>query len=170
MDCKKLHLTTTDGQTVVINREEVTLSRRSLGLHDAPAGGNKGHLEFIKDNTSQWINRMKNGHLPCHTAWVAYQHQLWAGLRYRLGTMTNNIEEAEYLLMNKDHKILNVLGIARSVPKRLRRLQPTYGGCGLFNLATEQLISRMNMLLQHYHTPTITFPGLASVATWNLKP
>ena len=36
----------------------------------------------------------------------------------------------------------------------LRRLQPTFGDFGLFNLATEQLISRVNMLMQHYHTPT----------------
>jgi hypothetical protein len=29
-----------------------------------------------------------------------------------------------------------------------------FGGFGLSSLATEQLISRVNMLMQHYHTPS----------------
>ena len=54
---------------------------------------------------------MKNGHLPSIIAWVAYKLQLWTGLRYRLGTMTNNLEEAESLLHNEDREVLNIIGI-----------------------------------------------------------
>jgi hypothetical protein len=35
-------------------------------------------------------------------AWVAYKHQLWPGLRYGLGTMTNDITPAKKLLNNVD--------------------------------------------------------------------
>ncbi len=55
--------------------------------------------------------RMPNWHLPSHIAWVGYRHQLWPGLRYGLGTMTNDIEPAAKLLDNVNHKTLNVLGI-----------------------------------------------------------
>ena len=50
--------------------------------------------------------------------------------------------------------MLNVVGVARSVTKGLHCLHTTFGGFGLFNLPIEQLICRVNMLMQHYHTST----------------
>jgi hypothetical protein len=81
-------------------------------------------------------------------------HQLWPGLRYGLGTMTNNLEAAKQLLNDTDWKALNILGVLRNVTKGLRRLNTTFGGFGLISLSTEQLICRVNMLLQHYHVST----------------
>jgi len=71
-----------------------------------------------------------------------------------IGTMTNDIEEAEEVHKGQDREMLNILGISKNVTKGLRRLQPTFGGFGLFSLATEQLIGRLNLMLQHYHTPS----------------
>jgi len=50
--------------------------------------------------------------------------------------------------------MLNVLGVARNVTKGLQRLHTSFGGFGLFNLPLEQLIGRVNVLMQHYHTST----------------
>jgi hypothetical protein len=97
---------------------------------------------------------MTNRYLPSHMAWAVYKHQLWPGLRYCLGTMTNNISPAKKLLDNVDHKTLNVLGILCNVTKGLRKIHTTFGGFGLFDLPTEQLISRVNMFFQHYHVST----------------
>jgi hypothetical protein len=97
---------------------------------------------------------MKNGHLPYHMAWIAYRLQLWPGLRYGLGRMTNDIEEATSVNSKIDYRMLNILGVARTVTKGLRTLHTTFGGFGLLSVATEQLICRINMLLQHYHTST----------------
>ncbi len=97
---------------------------------------------------------MQNGHLPCLIAWTAYTHQMWPGLRYGLETMTNDIEPAKELLHAEDYKMLNVLGVLRNVTKGLRWIHTTFGGFGLLSLPTEQLISRVNMLMQHYHAST----------------
>jgi hypothetical protein len=43
-----------------------------------------------------------NGHLPSHIVWFAYKHQLWPGLCYGLGTMTNDLEPAKRLLDSID--------------------------------------------------------------------
>jgi hypothetical protein len=86
--------------------------------------------------------------------WVAYRHQLWPGLRYGLGTMTNKIEPAATLLDEVDYKTLNVLGILRNVTKGLRKIHTTFGLFRLFNLVSEQLISRVDMFFQHYHVST----------------
>ena len=154
-DCEgEMTITNQDGTTSVIQQKSAEESMKTLGVHDSPAGGNKEHLDYIRTKMAKWINRMKNGHLPSHIAWVAYRQQLWPGLRYGIGTMTNDIEEAEELTQKEDWAMLNILGIARTVTKGLRRLQPTFGGFGLVSLATEQLISRVNLLMQHYHTPS----------------
>ncbi len=97
---------------------------------------------------------MMNGHLPSHMAWVAYRHQLRPGLRYGLGTMTNDLEITDNLLHKEDYRMLNVLSIVCSMTKGLLRLHTSFGGFGLFNLLVEQLICRVNKLMQHYHTST----------------
>ncbi len=68
--------------------------------------------------------------------------------------MTNDIPPAKKLLNNVDHKTLNVHGILRNVTKGLRKIHTTFGKFGLFDLPTEQLISRVNMFFQHYHVST----------------
>ncbi len=87
-------------------------------------------------------------------AWVAYKLQLWPGLCYGLVTMTNDIKEAANKLNETNYKILNVLGVACTVTKGLQKLHRTIGGFGLLSIPTGQLICRINMLLQHYHTST----------------
>ncbi len=109
------------------------VSKKTLGIHDSLAGGNEGHLVYIKDKTMQLVTRMTSGHLPSHIAWVAYNQQLWPRLRYRLGTMTNNFERAEKLLDNTNFKTLNVLGVMRNVTRGLQKLHTAFGGFGLFD-------------------------------------
>jgi hypothetical protein len=92
--------------------------------------------------------------LSSHVAWIAYRLQLWPGIRYGIGTLTNDIEEANNLLNETEARTLSTLGVVRTATTGLRRLHTTFGGFGLFNLATEQLISRVNLMMQHYHTPS----------------
>ena len=68
--------------------------------------------------------------------------------------MTNDIKEAENALQESDYKMLNILGVACTVTKGLRKLHTTFRGFGLFGLPTEQLICCINMVLQCYHTST----------------
>ena len=63
--------------------------------------------------------------------------------------MTNDVEKAEKLPDEHDYSLLNILGIARTVKKGWRKLHTTFGGFEFRNLATEQLIERLNLLLQH---------------------
>ena len=60
-------------------------SRKALGVEDCPAGGSAVQLETVKSKVGDWINRMKNGHLPAKWAWVTYKFQLWASIRYGIG-------------------------------------------------------------------------------------
>jgi hypothetical protein len=77
----ELLITNLDGSKSPIKQEEVTESKKMLGIYNSPARGNAGHLTYIKAKATQWINRMRNSHLPSHIVLVAYKHQLWLGLR-----------------------------------------------------------------------------------------
>ena len=68
--------------------------------------------------------------------------------------MTNDMEVTETIFDKADYDTMPILGVARTVKRELRKLHPTFGGFGLFHLPMEQLICRINMLLQHYHTST----------------
>jgi hypothetical protein len=68
--------------------------------------------------------------------------------------MTNNLEATETIYDKADYDMMPLLGVARTVKRELRKLHTAFGGFGLFHLPTEQLICRINMLLQHYHTST----------------
>ncbi len=95
---------------------------------------------------------MKKSWLPSHVVWLGYCLQLWAGLHYGIGTMTNELKCAQDVLANLDYDILPVLGIARTLKKGWRRLLTMFGNFELLSFPTEQLIFRLNLLLQHYHT------------------
>jgi hypothetical protein len=101
---------------------------------------NTRNLKYIQQKASTWTDRMTNGHLPHHMAWITYKHQLWLGLGYGLGTMTNDIKEATKVNTKTDYRMLNILGVARTLTKGLRMLHTTFGGFGLLSVATEQLI------------------------------
>jgi len=154
MTPRELFVMNPDGTKSQINQEEVTVSKKTLEIHYSPAGGNEEHLKYIQQNASTWTDRMTNGHLPHHMAWIAYRLQLWPGLRYGLGTTANDIEEATSVNTKTDYRMLYILGMARTVTKGLRMLHTTFGGFGSRSVTTEQLKCQINMLLQHYHTYT----------------
>ena len=66
-------------------------------------------------------------------------------------TMTNYLEATDAIFDKNDYDMMPILGVARTVKRELRKLHTTLGGFGLFHLPTEQLICRINILLQHYH-------------------
>ena len=102
--CEML-ITNPDGTKSPINQVKVTESKKTLGIHDLPARGNSTHLASIKEKVSIWVNRMTNGHLPNHKSWIPYKHQLWPGVRYGLGTMTNDLKVADGLLHDEEYRI-----------------------------------------------------------------
>jgi hypothetical protein len=47
-------------------------------------------------------------------AWIAYKLQLWPGLPYGLGTMTNDLEATEAIFDMADYDMMPILGKAPS--------------------------------------------------------
>ena len=60
---------------------------------------------------------MRDCHLPSSLGRIAYTIQLLPGITYGIGTMANNLEEAEEVPNKTDYRTLNILGIASTVNK-----------------------------------------------------
>jgi hypothetical protein len=61
MTPQELFVTNPDRTKSQINQEEVTVSKKTLGIHNSPARGNEEHLKYIQQKASTWTDRMKMG-------------------------------------------------------------------------------------------------------------
>lgn len=88
---------------------------------------------------------------------MSYYQQLWPGLRYGLGTLSNSFSAAEDCLCKFDYLLLPpYIGIDRNIKRECRTLHSAFGGLGLLSLVPiEQFICRTTILLQHYNTSSI---------------
>ncbi len=57
---QELFVTNPDGTKSKITQEEVTVSKKTLGIHDALAGGNGEHLKHIQQKALTWTDRMND--------------------------------------------------------------------------------------------------------------
>ena len=152
---KELRIEGVDNTNKVIKSLGTSDEKKFLGVFDGPEGGNVKQLEKIKDKVEVFVKRMTNGKLPAYLGWMAYNHKLWAGVRYGIGTMTDDIEVVNCFLDKLDYLMMNVLGVCCKIKVGWRKLHLTFGGIGLFNFVTEQLIERLNLLLQNYGTDSV---------------
>ena len=144
-----------DNETTEIPSLATCEERKSLGVYFCPEGGSKKQMNTIKEKVDKWVNKMKNGYLPTYLAWMAYCHKLWPSARFGLGTTPNEVEAMESMLDKEDYESLNGFRVASTLKKGWRKLHIAFGGLGMVSLKTEQLIERILLLLQHYHTGSI---------------
>ena len=155
MNNHDLLLTETYGKTTILERKLPTDAIRTLGVYHSPEGDHSFHLSQMHDRAYTWLNCIRNGHLPSNLVLMSYYQQLWAGLRYGLGALSNSYAAAENCLTKFDYQLLPYIGVNRNIKKEWRNLHSTFGGIGLLSLPIEQFISRTTMLLQHYNTTSI---------------
>lgn len=129
-------------------------AERTLGVLHSPAGGNAAHFDKLYRQMERWVNDIKNGHLPASMAKLSYNYQLWPGLQYGLGTLGNDYNTANRCFNKLEFQLLPLLGVNRHIRASRRHLPLTFGGVGLLSLPIEQVISRTNIFIQHYRTPT----------------
>ena len=51
---REMFVTNPDGSKSPISQEHVTTSKKTLGIHDSPSGGNSEHLAYIKEKVRVW--------------------------------------------------------------------------------------------------------------------
>jgi hypothetical protein len=84
--------------------------------------------------------------------------------------LANQSEKIEDVLHSLEFKMLSFLGVKQHVKTEWWKLAHKFGGIGLFNLSSEQLISWVEVLIQDYGTgSTISKKMCALLAAVQLK-
>jgi hypothetical protein len=109
----------------------------------------------MEDRAAKWLCKLLNSHLPAKWAWVSYKFQLWAGLRYGLGTNSAPLSRLRTVFPKFIFQCLPRLGVNRHIKRGYRHLHSAFCGLGMFSLPIETTISRVNLFLQHWGAPTM---------------
>ncbi len=80
----ELFVNNPDGTKSSIKQEKVSASKKTLGIYDAPSGGNQGHLEYVHGKLTTWITRMQNGHMARAPLWTRHDDKQSGGHRDNL--------------------------------------------------------------------------------------
>jgi hypothetical protein len=112
LDHEEITVPLPDGTSAPIDQHSIHLSQKTLGIYSNPCGCYAKQVDVLIDTIQTWTTRVSTGKLPAKWAWVSYSHQLWAKLRYGLGTNGSqladllNIEEAEgdHMLVEGDQE------------------------------------------------------------------
>jgi hypothetical protein len=107
-----------DGTQAPISHGQVTTAEKSLGVWSAIDGDDSKHIkENVTGKTRNWINRMRNAHLPARMGWIAYGFKFWAGIRYGIATLAIPLDVACRILCTKNFHCLPFLGVNRNVKR-----------------------------------------------------
>ena len=118
-----------DGSRAEIAVLSVMEARKMLGVWSSPDGSDNMHLnQVVVAKVSNWVNKIKNAHLPVHLAWKAYRHQLWPGVRYGLATLANRKDMVDSILHKLEFKMLSSLKVNQHVKVEWRHLGRKFGG------------------------------------------
>jgi hypothetical protein len=155
-----------DGEFVTIKQLSPFESAKELGVKECVAGESQDQLQSMRDKFRKWVMKVHNSHLQPSFVWVSYRLQIWPGVRYSIGTLTNDMESIADLLQDLYYKLLPSMGIVRTFRKALRTVHQSLGGVGLWHLPAEQLAARLNLLLQHYQRDTILGAKFRAMTRW----
>ena len=133
-------------------------------MNQAPDGDDTHHLQApgkprdkwrsIATRADNWVDNLRNAHVPSKHAWISYKLQLWSSLRYGLGTLSATLDQMGEITTNFAYRALPGLGVNRNIWSSWRYLHSTFGGVGLLSLSTEAAICRVNLFVQHWDMPT----------------
>ena len=88
-----------DGTRAPISNGQVETAEKSLGVWSAIDGNDSKLIEEnVTGKTANWINRMRNAHLPTRLGWIAYRFKLWAGICYGIATLAIPLAESRRIL------------------------------------------------------------------------
>lgn len=94
-----LYLAEPLGTPIHLEQKNPTDAVKTLEVFHSPTGDHAHHLKQLNMRATDWLNTIKNGHLPSSHVLMSYYQQLWPGLRYGLSTLSNSLSAAENCLI-----------------------------------------------------------------------
>ena len=71
----------------------------------------------FKSRLEEWTSLTKQGNLPIRSVWISCTHQLWAGMKYGLGTPSASLLQLSKDLGSSEFYLISCIGIICLIKK-----------------------------------------------------
>jgi hypothetical protein len=144
------------GEQKLLQRHEVSTAKETLGIHLAPNGSTVSQEEKMKSMVDTWVDQMRRGKLSKTDVWTALQSTIWRTISYPLPALNLSKKQCKDIMRPLLLYCLPSLGICRNFPRALIFGPMEYSGLGFKHLFTDQEIARLQEIVTHTSTSTMT--------------
>ena len=139
-----------------LTKLDPTEFKEVMGLIQNPLGSMKGQIRKMETTISKWMPLVTCNYLPSYLVHQGFWCSLWPSLKYALPCLFLSKSEAESILLPVYKQLLPRLRAVRTLPLVYRYGSIKYFGLGLPHLHHEQTIAKLDVLMMHHMTPTLT--------------
>jgi hypothetical protein len=144
------------GQVSGINRKAPTEGHRTLGFFMTGDGTSNEHKRVMMKKGLDYATAIKNSTLPCGECSMAYSANYMPILAYGTPSTTLSYKECEDFQRAMVAAILPKMGIVRNAARKVIFGSAKYCGLGPDHLATAQNLLRLQYLIGHIRSKSIT--------------
>jgi hypothetical protein len=144
------------GQVSGIKRKAPTEGHRTLGFFMTGDGTSNEHKRVMKEKGLSYAMAIRNSTLQCVECSMAYGAYYFPSLAYGTPATTLSYKEFEDFQRAVVAEILPKMGIVRNAAIKVVFVSAKYYGLGLNHLTTIQNYSRLQYLIGHIRSKSIT--------------
>ena len=141
-----------DGSLHPITLIDVTESRKTLGVHQCPAGLPDAHLAKMKKNGLDWVDRSATNPLPRRLSRMSHDLQLVPRMKYGIECLLATPSELSEEMRKVMYRVLPHLGVNRNFKTEFCTLPRMFQGLGLVDWPVEKLAADVFIMLQHWNS------------------
>jgi Reverse transcriptase (RNA-dependent DNA polymerase). len=146
---------------ITIQRLDTSTGMNMLGVHLAPDGNVKDHVQYLRHKAESWASNMKHSHGNKIETWMALHRTIPFAMCYSLQATTLSQEDCRYVMAPIYKTGLPLAGIAATTPTVIRSSPITTGGFGMIDPYLHMGISQIETLITHLWKGTPTGKLLA---------
>ena len=155
-----------DTQYKPIKRLQPFASHKTLGIHIAADGNQKGQKRALKKKIEEWCQKLKTRYLNGHDTLYAYNAYLMAGLRYILCTSSLSYKDCDILGKLTEPILLNAYSTQRNCSRTVLYASKKLGGFGIYHLYHVQGFEKLKFFLHHIRKNDQTGKLIKISAKW----
>ena len=145
-----------DGNTQTLQRLSTSTASETLGVFLAPDGNSSKQREQMRNVSVTFRDNIRSGFLNKTDAWHAMNTTVLKTLQYPLPALTLSEKECNHIMAPVLEAALSAAGYNNSFPRAVVYGPVSGQGLGVKNLYTTQCASHVALIIQHFHSQSVT--------------
>lgn len=152
----KLFLTTPHEGVTELQRHEVTMGTKELGVKNRHDGKDKENVIWFRQKTQKWADKVRSGYLKPNDAWLALTTTIMKSTEYPLAATCFTKRQCDYIMAPALKEGLRAYKMQSKFPRAVAFGALEAQGAGILSLHTLQHIEHLQVLARHGDAPSIT--------------